>query len=86
MLDCHEQNAQLLKVINIAHEGIIEHSRATKRYAYKSLGHSLSQHAISRDIYYRDVPLFKSQNVVDTARLLFTHYTLRFFHSVSYSL
>ncbi|KAF5348657.1 hypothetical protein D9758_006787 [Tetrapyrgos nigripes] len=57
--------AQLFKVINLMHEAIHNDVPATKRRVLIYLS-ELQSHYHRRDIYYKDVQLFKTQKVVDT--------------------
>jgi DNA topoisomerase VI subunit A len=56
--------AQLFKVMDLIHEAIVDGVPATKRFVFPLLN-SQALKRRERDMYYKDVALFKKQNVVD---------------------
>jgi len=61
--------AQLFKVLDVVHEATLSGIPVTKRYVMnpKCL---VTIWPFIRDIYYKDIPLFKSQKIVDTVKTL----------------
>lgn len=59
---------QAVRVLDIVHESLVKDVSVTKRYSAKFFS-SMDAHTdiTHRDIFYRDVPLFKAQSTVDKA-------------------
>lgn len=62
--------AQLFRVLDLTHEALVDGVPGTKRQvSVRILTAYPTQSYVLRDMYYKDVPLFKTQRVVDNASL-----------------
>jgi len=68
-VDYHPNKAQILRVMDFAHQALVDDVPLTKRYLSLKDENEVTDSA-PRDMYYKDVPLFKSQGTVDRVRSL----------------
>jgi len=68
-VDYHPNKAQILRVMDFAHQALVDDVPLTKRYLSLKDENEVTDSA-PRDTYYKDVPLFKSQGTVDRVRSL----------------